>query len=328
MKSLNLRNSIGRSPLRLGLPRVQPLWIIRGFVLIAVALVCFALSPAPNAYGAGNTAYGDGALFNVTTGVNNTAIGAGALLFTTTGSTNTATGETTLQSNTTGFNNTAIGAGALQSNTTGFTNTASGLFALRSNTTGSTNTANGVEALGSNTMGNRNIALGFQAGSNLITGDDNIDIGDIGVFFESGAIRIGTIGTQTNTYIAGIYGVSITGAPVVVDASGHLGTADISTLQGPPGPQGPAGPQGPQGDAGAQGPAGPVGPQGPQGDTGATGAQGPAGPITTGSVAILLVVNGTAPPPPTGYTFKGFTLLVSKPNGGGQTTSYAVYGKD
>jgi hypothetical protein len=171
-------------------------------------------------------------------------------------------------------------------------------------------------------MGNRNIALGFQAGSNLITGDDNIDIGDIGVFFESGAIRIGTTGTQTNAYIAGIYGVSITGAPVVVAPDGHLGTADISTLQGPPGPQGP------QGETGATGPAGPGGPQGPQGDTGATGAQGPAGPITTGSVAILLVTNGTAPPPPTGYTFKGFTLLVSKPNGGGQTTSYAVYGKD
>jgi hypothetical protein len=43
---------------------------------------------------------------------------------------------------------------------------------------------------------------------------------------------------------------------------------------------------------------------------------------------MLPVINGTAPPPPTGYAFKGFTLLASKPNGGGQTTSYAVYAKD
>jgi hypothetical protein len=40
---------------------------------------------------------------------------------------------------------------------------------------------------------------------------------------------------------------------------------------------------------------------------------------------MLLVINGAAPPPPTGYTLKGFTLLASKPNGGGPTTSYAVY---
>jgi hypothetical protein len=43
---------------------------------------------------------------------------------------------------------------------------------------------------------------------------------------------------------------------------------------------------------------------------------------------MLLVINGEAPPPPTGYTLKGYTLLASKPNGGGQTTSYAVYAKN
>src|SRR4030095_5747672 len=111
-----------------------------------------------------------------------------------------------------------------------------------------------------------------------------IDIGNEGVADEANTIRIGTTGTQTNAYIAGSAGVSIPGAPVVVDASGHLGTADISALQGPPGPQGPAGPQGPQGDTGAQGPAGPVGPQGPHGDTGAPGPQGPVGPMTSYAV--------------------------------------------
>ena len=318
MKTQNLRNLIARSPLRLGLPRVQSIWIIRGFLLIAAALGCFALSPTARAvepppdggYANGNTAEGSGALFSLTTGTSNTAIGFQALY-----------------SNTIASFNTANGLVALNSNTTGDLNTANGAFALEFNTAGANNTATGVQALWSNTTGSNNIALGYQAGLNL-TGDNNIDIGNDGVAAESNTIRIGSVGTQTNAYIAGINGVTVTGAPVVVDASGQLGTADISTLQGPPGPQGPAGPQGPQGDTGAQGPAGPVGPQGPQGDTGATGAQGPVGPITTGSVAILLVVNGTAPPPPTGYTFKGYTLLASKANGGGQTTSYAVYGKE
>ncbi|PYL75134.1 MAG: hypothetical protein DMF26_08980, partial [Verrucomicrobia bacterium] len=38
-----------RSPWRLGLPRVQPTWIIRGFLLIPLALSWFALSPAARA---------------------------------------------------------------------------------------------------------------------------------------------------------------------------------------------------------------------------------------------------------------------------------------
>ena len=105
----------------------------------------------------------------------------------------------------------------------------------------------------------------------------------------------------------------------MVATDGHLGTADISTLQGPPGPQGPQG---------ATGPIGPVGPQGPQGDTGATGQQGPAGPITTGSIVMLLVVNGQAPPAPLGYTLKGYTFLAPRPNGGGQSIGYAVYAKN
>ena len=42
---------------------------------------------------------------------------------------------------------------------------------------------------------------------------------------------------------------------------------------------------------------------------------------------MLPLLNGTAPPPPTGYAFRGYTLLASKPNGGGRVTSYAVYTK-
>jgi hypothetical protein len=128
--------------------------------------------------------------------------------------------------------------------------------------------------------------------------------------------------------------VTVTGNPVVIDESGHLGTVDISTLQGgPPGPQGPqadpgpAGPQGPQGGpgptgaqglqgdpgpAGAQGPAGPQGPAGATGATGATGAvgpQGPQGPAGDGllSGAFLALAANATPPP--GFTLLGTTTI-------------------
>jgi len=66
--------------------------------------------------------------------------------------------------------------------------------------------------------------LGFQAGQNLTTGDNNIDIGNPGVSGEAGVIRIGTPGTQTATFIAGIRGVPIGGGTEVgVNASGQLG---------------------------------------------------------------------------------------------------------
>ena len=226
MTTLHLRKSIGRSPLR------------RGLVLIPFVLVCLAFSPAPNAFGVSpapdggyvneNTAEGTNALFNLTTGDHNTATGFEALLSNTTGSGNTATGHNTLQSNTTGYHNTATGGCALVSNTTGFENTASGRHALQSNTTGNSNTANGVNALFSNTTGNGNIALGFQAGFNLTTGSNNIDIYDPGLAGEANTIRIGTVGTQTATFIAGINGTGVSGTAVVVSSSGQLGVAPSS----------------------------------------------------------------------------------------------------
>jgi hypothetical protein len=67
--------------------------------------------------------------------------------------------------------------------------------------------------------------LGFQAGFNLTTGSSNIDIGNTGVAGEANTIRIGTGGNQSNTYIAGISGVTVAGGVgVIVDTSGHLGT--------------------------------------------------------------------------------------------------------
>jgi len=293
MTTPHLTKSIGRQPLR------------HSFLLITLALACFALAPAPRAFGVSpapdggyagaNTAEGTNALFHLTSGISNTAIGfdalfynttggyntangASALAFDTTGSYNTAAGNQALYSNTTGSYNTATGFQALLHNTTGIANTANGFGALlkntgnantangyeglfnnttgndntatglnalfnnisginntangvgtlKANTTGGSNTANGFQALYLNTTGGGNIALGNAAGYNLTTGNNNIDIGNGGVAGESAKIRIGTVGTQTATFIAGINGIPVTGAAVVVSSSGQLGVAPSS----------------------------------------------------------------------------------------------------
>jgi hypothetical protein len=176
--TLLTRKSINRSPLRSGL------------FLAALALAYPALSPMTQAitpppvggYSGQNTATGDYALFNLTTGTRNTA----------------------------------VGFQALNTNTTGGKNTAIGFFALQDNPTGK-----------------NNIALGYSAGI-FTVGDNNINVGNGGTQ-ESDTIRIGTVAGrgirefQTNTYIAGISGVTIAGGvPVIVDADGHLGSTTSS----------------------------------------------------------------------------------------------------
>jgi trimeric autotransporter adhesin len=177
-----------------------------------------------NSTGTDNTADGVTALYSNTTGQLNSAIGTQALYRNTSGSFNTGNGAQALQANTTGTSNTATGYTALFSNTIGASNTAVGLTALGFNTTGGNNTATGTNALVGNTTGSNNIAVGNLAGSALTTGNNNIDIGNAGIASEAGRIRIGTTGTQTATFIAGIRGVPVTGAqPVGVNASGQLG---------------------------------------------------------------------------------------------------------
>jgi hypothetical protein len=176
--SVLIRKSINRARLRSGL------------FLAALALAYLALSPITQAvtpppvggYPGQNTATGDYALFNLTTGTRNTAIG---------------------------------------------------FWALNTNTTGGKNTAIGFQALVDNTTGNNNIALGYAAGI-FTAGDNNIHIGNVGAE-ESDTIRIGTVAGrgirdfQSNTYIAGISGVTIAaGLPVMIDANGHLGSTTSS----------------------------------------------------------------------------------------------------
>jgi len=237
-----------------------------GFLLMAVALAWFGLSPQARAVCQegcltnDNTVLGDDALLNNTAGPDNTAVGSEALEFNVTGGSNTAVGFDALWLNTSSFN-TAVGTAALMFNTTGTSNTATGatalmfndrgsnnaafgMFALQINRFGSNNTAVGVEALRRNTQGdnntcignsslyncegNNNTAIGTSAGMNIKRGNNNICIGNVGVATESDTIRIGNA-THPNTFIAGISGATVpTGVAVIVDVSGHLGTTTSS----------------------------------------------------------------------------------------------------
>jgi hypothetical protein len=233
-----------------------------------IALVCFGLSPASKAVnpppdggylglntaegqnalknlttGSANTAVGWFSLFSNTGGSNNTAIGAGtllfnmpgqfgggndntaigtaALLFNTTGSGNTAVGTAALENNTDSFN-TAIGENALSTNTNGFENTAIGAAALDSNTGGDRNTATGVLALGSNTTSSNNTAMGFIA---LLenTGGSNTAFG-------SGALGSNTTGFGNTAIGDSALGENTTGSFNI--AVGFFAGQNLSTGSG------------------------------------------------------------------------------------------------
>ncbi len=184
-----------------------------------------------NTVSGSNSAFGYNALRNHTGGTGahcNTAIGAEALASDTDGVSNTAVGWAALFSNTIGIRNTGIGYQAIQSNMTGNENTAVGEWSLLSNTGGNNNTALGFNSLAA-TTGSNNIALGNAAGNLLTAGSNNIAIGNSGAAAESNTIRIGTVGTQTKAFIAGISGVTSSGgAAVFVNGSGQLGTVTSS----------------------------------------------------------------------------------------------------
>jgi hypothetical protein len=187
---------------------------------------------ASNTTGSFNSAAGADALENNTAGSNNMASGAGALQNNTTGNYNTASGGFALSYNTTGAGNTAAGYDALINNSEGNLNSALGVMALGVNTTGSNNTAVGYQALNLNTTGNNNIAIGNNAALNVSSSNsNNIHIGSQGTATDGSTIRIGTPGTQTFFFAAGVRGVT-TGnndaIAVVIDSNGQLGTVSSS----------------------------------------------------------------------------------------------------
>jgi uncharacterized coiled-coil protein SlyX len=193
MYSLNQVNklvSCGRDP-----ARSLPFW--RGFLLIPLILVCFALSgqaaPRPetpdpgfvndpfgtadgkNALqnlggGLGNSGFGWFTLFGDVTASFNTACGAGAAALSNADS-NTAVGAAALILNVNGTRNTAVGTAAMVNNAgdvagNGSFNDAVGAFALNGNETGFSNNAMGDSALEKNITGAQNTAVGDVALAN------------------------------------------------------------------------------------------------------------------------------------------------------------------
>ena len=160
---------------------------IQSLAAITFTLATFALHPIAQAvvpppdggYPGFNTAEGQNALKNLTTGSGNTAVGWYSIFSATTASFNTGLGAGTLALNN-ADENTAIGTAALLLNTASG-NTAIGSRALLNNTTGGTleniqgvdvgpNVAVGWQALESNTIASANTAIGYQALQSFTTG--------------------------------------------------------------------------------------------------------------------------------------------------------------
>ena len=219
-----------------------------GIAILAVCLATFGTIAAQaqndnTAYGDGalqsntsggyNSAFGVDSLYSNSSGDSNTASGVYSLYYNTQGFANTATGIYSLLDNTTGYYNTTSGANSLENNTTGSYNTAFGISALQSSYTGGANTGVGPYALYSNYTGSYNIGIGYFSGyNNPIGASNNIDIGSEGSGSDNNpTIRIGTPGTQTAFYAAGIRGTR-TGAKnaveVMIDSNGQLGTVNSS----------------------------------------------------------------------------------------------------
>jgi hypothetical protein len=184
---------------------VQPVRILAALGSLALAVIAQAVSPAPDGgYPGGNTAEGDDALLNLTTGGSNTSLGYLSLKNNTTGNLNTATGAWALYSNT-ATGNTATGALALFSNGGGSNNTAHGTFALFANTIGGDNTGIGERALLSNTA-DRNTAVGSGALKSNTTGTDNTAMGAGALEHNttnSGSTAVGSGALASNTSVFG-----------------------------------------------------------------------------------------------------------------------------
>jgi hypothetical protein len=159
------------------------------------------------------------------TGTGNVGAGERVMEFNT-GSYNVGIGVDALHESTTGSENTASGAAASFSDTTGNENTADGEAALGANTTGSGNVALGNFALKELPGGSNNVAIGNKAGSAMTTTkSNNIDISSLGGATDEGTTRIGTEGTQTKAFVAGVYKKAVTtpACAVKVNSEGQLG---------------------------------------------------------------------------------------------------------
>ncbi len=164
-----------------------------------------------------------------TTGAGSSFFGSAAGQANTEGTFNSFFGSAAGQANTTGAVNSFFGRATGSANTTGCCNSFFGGATGGSNTTGHSNSFFGFGAGLSNTTGLRNIIIGYLAGSALVSGSDNIYVATDGAANESGTIRIGTQGTHTSSFIAGISGAtSASGVNVLINSNGQLGTLTSS----------------------------------------------------------------------------------------------------
>jgi hypothetical protein len=249
----------------------------RGSILVSMLSICFALSPvaqatpeegpaAPRAPQKAptapeilerapaaplialpgfNTADGDQALFNVTTGTGNSAfgwralssntdasfntgVGAGALVLNN-GDSNTAVGAVALLLNTTGTSNTAVGTDAMVFNDTGSNNTAVGTFALFDNVTGVENTAVGSSAL-PDSIASDNTAVGLFALLNNVDGGSNTAVG-------AAALRDNVSGFDNQAFGRGALRFSTGSDNIAIgrEAGANMTTADNVISIGSPG---------------------------------------------------------------------------------------------
>jgi hypothetical protein len=206
----------------------------RVIVLVAIAVTCVAflprvhaVTPPPDgAYPGANTAEGYNALFSLTNGVYNTAIGDQALHDNTTGSSNTATGKDAMVSNNIGDYNTAAGFGALANNTTGSYNTANGSEALEFGFTGHNNTATGSNTLRNDADGSYNTASGGDAlrhnfaDNNTATGYQALYLNDAGT--QNTATGVGALYSNTS----GNYNTATGLSALQSNTNGNSNTAD------------------------------------------------------------------------------------------------------
>jgi len=151
--------------------------------------------------------------------------------------------------------NVGVGSGTLGSVVSGDGNVGVGFQVLPA-ATGDYNVGVGFEAGDSLTSGDDNVFVGGAAGAQLLTGSANIGLGKLaayaytgaesnniaigsqGVVADSGVIRIGTSGTHTSAYMAGVAGFTVSNAnTVTIDTvTGQLGStaggSGITTIDG------------------------------------------------------------------------------------------------
>jgi hypothetical protein len=170
--------------------------------------------------GTQNTAAGQGALANLTTGGANTAFGAGALGANGAGGLNVAVGSNALRFNTVGNSNVAIGNLSLFTNQSGAGNVAVGSETLRFTTTGSSNVAVGNQALRDNVGGSGNVAVGNVALRSNTSGTNDIAVGGALLNNTTGSFNVGVGNGALDGNVDGTHNVGVGQSALFNNTSG------------------------------------------------------------------------------------------------------------